>query len=157
MLRNFTPATDEEKRQLYVAITRAKTNLSIHCNGDYLKPFSAEGLAYAEDVETYPEPQQITLFLTHRDVQLGYFEYVQHRIHNLFSGASLQVLENGLGNEEGEFVCKYSQKFMDFLAERQEKGFRIADAKVNFVVYWKNEAKDKESKIILPQLLLKKE
>lgn len=157
LLRNFTPATDEEKRQLYVAITRAKTNLSIHCNGDYLKPFSSEGLAYAEDVEAYPEPQQIALFLTHRDVQLGYFEYVQHRIRNLFSGDSLQVLENGLGNEEGEFVCKYSQKFMDFLAERQEKGFRIADAKVNFVVYWKNEAKDKESKIILPQLLLKRE
>jgi ATP-dependent DNA helicase RecQ len=156
LLKNFNPETDEEKRQFYVAITRAKANLSIHYNGNYLKPYAAAGLVYKEDQNTYPEPQQIALYLTHRDVQLGYFEFVQHRINHLFSGASLQILEDGLGNSRGDLVCKYSQKFKDVLKERSDMGFRIAKANVNFVVYWKDEAKKKESKIILPQLLLKK-
>lgn len=156
LLRTFTPDKDEDKRQFYVAITRAKTNLSVHYNGSYLKPYRIEGLVYKEDQVTYPEPQQVALYLTHRDVQLGYFEFVQHRINHLLSGASLQVLEDGLANSRGELICKYSQKFRNVLKERYEKGFRIVEARVNFVVYWKDEAKDKESKILLPQLLLKK-
>lgn len=156
LFRNFTPQTDEEKRQFYVAITRAKTNLSIHYNDNYLRPLGVDGLIYKEDKNSYPEPQQIALYLTHRDVQLGYFEFVQHRLHNLFSGASLQIVEDGLANAKRDLICKYSQKFRDALKEHSEKGFRIAEAKVNYVVYWKDEAKDKESKIILPQLLLKK-
>ncbi|NML21796.1 RecQ family ATP-dependent DNA helicase [Pseudoflavitalea sp. G-6-1-2] len=156
LLRNFNPETDEDKRQFYVAITRAKTNLSIHYTGNYLKPFYSEELVYKEDRNSYHEPQQVAIFLTHRDVQLGYFEFVQHRINNLHSGASLQILEEGLGNSHGDLVCKYSQKFRVVLKERADKGFYIAEAKVNFIVYWKDDAKDKESKIILPELLLKK-
>jgi ATP-dependent DNA helicase RecQ len=156
LLKNYAPDTDEDKRQFYVAITRAKSDLSIHYTGTYLKPYSVEGLIYKEDPNTYPEPQQLALYLTHRDVQLGYFEFVQHRISNLFSGASLQILEDGLGNSRGEFICKYSQKFRELLKERYKRGFTIAEASVNFVVFWKDEPKEKESKIILPQLLLKK-
>ena len=37
MLENLTLDSDQVKRQLYVAMTRAKTNLSIHLNGDYLE------------------------------------------------------------------------------------------------------------------------
>lgn len=156
LLKNFSPVTDEEKRQFYVAITRAKSNLSIHCNGNYLQSFSIEGLVYDENRNEYPEPQQMALYLTHKDVQLGYFEYVQHRINNVFSGATLQPLEDGLGNSKGELMLKYSQKFREVLKGHYENGFRIAAAKVNFVVYWKDEAKEKETKIILPQLLLEK-
>lgn len=157
VLRNdFRPVNDESKRLFYVAITRAKTRLSVHYHGNYLKPFSAEGLIYKEDRSAYPEPQQIAIYLTHKDVQLGYFEFVQHRIKQLVSGSSLQILEDGLGNSLGELVCKYSQGFRDVLKTRMDKGFRIAGAEVNFVVYWKDEKKEKESRIILPQLLLKK-
>lgn len=156
ILKNFSPETDEDKRQFYVAITRAKTNLSIHYNGNFLNSFSAEKLLYNEDRNRYPEPQQIAIYLTHRDVQLGYFEFVQHRINRLFCGEFLQIKEGGLANSNGELVCKYSQKFRDVLIEWYNKGFRIAEAKVNFVVYWKDEGKERESRIILPQLLLKK-
>jgi ATP-dependent DNA helicase RecQ len=156
LLRNFTPDTDEDRRQFYVAVTRAKTNLSVHYHGYYLKPFLIEGLIYKVDQQTFPEPQQIALYLTHRDVQLGYFEFVQHRLHNLFSGTSLLIVEDGLANAKGDLICKYAQKFRDVLKEHAEKGFRIAEARVNYVVYWKDEAKDQESKIILPQLMLKK-
>ncbi|HMO62242.1 MAG TPA: RecQ family ATP-dependent DNA helicase [Ferruginibacter sp.] len=157
LLKNFSPDTDEEKRKFYVAITRAKTNLWIHYNGSYLQPYTADALIYTYDSNNYPEPEQIALYLTHRDVYLGYFEFVQHRIEPLFSGASLKVLEDGLGNDSGQLVCKYAQKFRDILKEYYEKGFSIAEAKVNFIVYWKDPDKEKEVKIILPQLLLKKQ
>ncbi len=48
LLNGFTPNTDEEKRQLYVAITRAKTNLAIHYNGTYLKNIKTENLTYRQ-------------------------------------------------------------------------------------------------------------
>ncbi|WP_026764550.1 RecQ family ATP-dependent DNA helicase [Sediminibacterium salmoneum] len=156
LLNNFMPQTDEDKRQLYVAITRVKSNLSIHYNGNYLKNYSTDSLFYKSDSNTYSEPEQIALYLTHKDVQLGYFEFVQHRINKLFSGSTLQVMEDGLGNYNGDLICKFSQKFREILRDRYDKGFRMVEAKVNFIVYWKDEAKDKESKIILPQLILKK-
>jgi ATP-dependent DNA helicase RecQ len=114
-------------------------------------------LVYKEDKQTHSEPNQIALDLTHRDVQLGYFEFVQHRLHNLFSGATLQVVEDGLATAKGDLICRYAHRFRDVLKGHAEKGFRIAEARVNFVVYWKDEGKDRESKIILPQLLLKKQ
>lgn len=156
LLQQFTPHTDEEKRQFYVAITRAKSRLDIHYQGAYLQPFSAAGLVYHQDAQPYPEPQQITLHLGHRDVQLGYFEYVQHRLHSLFSGAALHPLEDGLANAHGEPLLKYAQKFRTALQAHYQRGFRVTAAKINFVVYWIDEVKQKEVKILLPSLLLQK-
>ncbi len=51
MLENFNPATDEAKRQLYVAMTRAKRNLTIHLNGNYLDNLTTENLERVEDRE----------------------------------------------------------------------------------------------------------
>jgi ATP-dependent DNA helicase RecQ len=157
LLKDYTPDTDENKRQFYVAITRAKSNLSIHYNGKYLMAYPEEGLIYKKESGTYPEPEQIAIYLSHRDVQLGYFEFVQHRIRNILSGNYLQILEEGLANASGDLVLKYSQKFKDVLKDRQAKGFKITEAKVNLIIYWKDEVKEKESKIILPQILLKKQ
>jgi ATP-dependent DNA helicase RecQ len=156
LLNNFAPGTDEQKRQFYVAITRAKSNLSIHYKGNYLQPFSIDGLVLREDRNEYPEPQQIVVYLTLKDVQLWYFERVQHHTDHLFSGSSLHLLEDGLANTHGAQILKYAQKFRTDLNHYVERGFRIAAAKVNFVVYWKDEAKGVESRIILPRLLLKK-
>ncbi|WP_118953012.1 RecQ family ATP-dependent DNA helicase [Taibaiella helva] len=156
LLNHFAPGTDEHKRQFYVAITRAKSNLYIHYNGNYLQSFSIDGLVLDEDSNEYPEPQQIVVYLTLKDVQLWYFEQIQHYINNLFSGASLQLQEDGLADSQGAQILKYAQKFREVLNRYAEKGFRVAAAKVNFVVYWKDEAKGIESRIILPRLLLKK-
>src|SRR5690606_4000317 len=155
LLRSFTPRTDEDKRQFYVAITRVKSLLSIHYNGNFLRPIVVDGLKYAEDRNTYPAPENLTICLTHRDVQLGYFEYVQHRLRNLYSGCALSLLEDGLGNSRNEPILRYSQNFASRISSFFEKGYSIFEARVNFIVYWKN-VEGKESKIILPILLLKK-
>lgn len=153
-LKNFLPNTDEAKREFYVAVTRAKSTLQIHYHGNYLRPFTADNLIYSEDNTQYPEPKQIVLYLTHRDVYLGYFGFVQHRVKALFSGASLTLMEQGLCNQKQEQVVKYSQQFNETLKGYFEKGFRIAKAKVNFMVWWKDEEKQQEVLVVLPGLLL---
>ena len=154
MLQDFEHKLDENKRQLYVAMTRAKTNLSIHYNSNFLRPLVTRGLSYSVNNQKYNEPKQIGLYLTHKDVQLGYFEYIQQRIEKLQSGSGLNVMEEGLANTQGELVLKYSKAFKDALDVRKSKGFRLIAAKVNFVVYWKDEAKTNEVKIVLPKILL---
>ena len=156
MLNGFKPDNDENRRQFYVAITRAKANLTIHYNGNYLQPLIADNLSYTHDSNEYSEPHQMALYLTHRDVQLSYFEYVQRRMNNIQSGNTLTILEDGLGNSSGELILKYAQPFKQTITERQQKGFRLSDAKVNFIVYWKDEKKDMEVKIILPKITLTK-
>jgi ATP-dependent DNA helicase RecQ len=156
LLRDFAASTDEERRQVYVAITRSKNNLSIHYNSNFLKPLAEGDISYLEDSATYPEPQQIVLYLTHRDVQLGYFAYVQHRMNTLQSGSRLQVMKEGLSNLNGDLLCKYSKKFQETLDEYFQKGYSIVEANVSFLLYWKNESNDTETKIILPVLRLSK-
>ncbi len=63
MLENFNPTTDEAKRQLYVAMTRAKQNLTIHLNGNYLDNITAENLEKVEDRETYLPPSELAMHL----------------------------------------------------------------------------------------------
>lgn len=156
LLKDFNTNLDEQKRVLYVAITRAKSTLAIHYNGTYLKKMINEDCNYSYDKTAYPDIDQVSILLNHKDVNLGYFEYVQRRINALESGSNLSILENGLGNSNNEKVIGFSKKFNDSLAEWQKKGFHIDQATVNFIVYWKDEEENKELKIILPQLVLKK-
>ncbi|MDF2381389.1 RecQ family ATP-dependent DNA helicase [Nostoc ellipsosporum NOK] len=157
VLKSFAPVTDLDKRLFYVAITRAKTNLSIHYYGNYLKDFVIDSVNYEENNNTYSDPLQIVLYLGHKDVQLWFFENNQHRINNLVSGSRLTVLKDGLGNERGEIVLKFSQKFREEkLKGYINKGFSLVAAKVDFIVYWKNDKSDQEARILLPQLLLKR-
>jgi len=156
LLKDLNTNSDEQKRVLYVAVTRAKSTLAIHYNGTYLKKMINEDCNYSCDKTVYPDIDQVSILLNHKDVNLGYFEYVQRRINALESGSNLSILENGLGNSNNEKVIGFSKKFSDSLAEWQKKGFHIYKATVNFIVYWKDEEKNKELKIILPQLVLKK-
>jgi ATP-dependent DNA helicase RecQ len=156
LLNQFIPHEDEEKRQLYVALTRAKNNLHIHYNGSYLQRLTAENLVYRRNPTLFPEPEHLALSLTHRDVKLGYFEYVQHRMNGLYSGSPLTISEDGLGNSANQLLIKYSNSFRQSLDSYYEKGYNLKSAKVNFIVYWKNPEKDVESQIILPEIILEK-
>lgn len=53
LLDNFKLETDEAKRQLYVALTRAKGNLVIHCNGSFLDFIKTEDLSIINDDGSY--------------------------------------------------------------------------------------------------------
>jgi ATP-dependent DNA helicase RecQ len=156
MLENFDAKEDEKKRQLYVAMTRAKQKLIIHLNGNYLDKLKTEDVERIENNNIFQPPSSLALHLSHKDLYLGYFEFIQKRINALTSGDSIAISEEGCKNEKGELVLKFSRNFLDKLAEIKTNGFELREAKVNFIVHWKAEDKEQEIKIILPELQLEK-
>lgn len=151
LLENFDATTDEAKRQLYVAMTRAKTNLTIHLNSEILDKLTADGLVRVEDTQTYFPPKGFAVHLTYEDVYLDYFEYVQHRIDKLASGDYLRRKDDGLANSD-EQVLKFSRRFREWLDATEVKGYVLKEAKVNYILYWRKEGADYEIKIMLPEL-----
>lgn len=156
MLENFNATTDEAKRLLYVAVTRAKQNLTVHLNSPFLDDISAENLTLITDQKRYLPPWEIVMHLTHENVHLGYFEFVQHRIRNMVPGDSLKLVEDGCANSDGDQVLKFSKKFIDIIEKRKQLGYKPTSAKVNFILYWSKEDSEQEVKIILPELFFEK-
>ena len=156
LLENFDASEDKMKRQLYVAMTRAKQNLTIHLNGNYLDNLSSEGLERIENSKVYPPPRGLVLHLSHKEINLGYFAYIKSRVNVLKSGDLLIVSEEGCKNETGELVLKFSKNFMERLAEIKKNGYDLMEAKVNFIVYWLNDTSGEETKIVLPELHFEK-
>ena len=156
MLDNYNAESDEANRVLYVGMTRAKRNLTIHLNSFLLDAPSNVAVNRIENKDTYLAPNGISLHLLHKDVNLGYFEYVQNRIENIVSGDTLIIKEEGCAKSNGDLVLKFSQKASDTLKYHAEKGYLLKEAKVNFILYWHKEGSDHEIKIILPELYLEK-
>ncbi|MBA4408704.1 MAG: RecQ family ATP-dependent DNA helicase [Odoribacter sp.] len=152
LLENFDAREDEKKRQLYVAMTRAKQNLTIHLNGSYLDKFKTEALERIENSNTFSPPNGLALHLSHKDLNLGYFEYIQKRVNNLTSGDIITISNEGCKNQKGELILKFSKKFLDRLVEIKNCGYELKLANVNFIVYWTDDEKKIEVKIILPEL-----
>lgn len=159
MLDNFTLDTDEQRRKLYVAATRAKSELIIHCNNDVFKGFSR----YADisfDNTRYPEPEQIMLSLTHRDVALGFFKDKKRTILALLSGQTLTLKGDTLYAEGRDKkvipAARFSKAFSERFAAFADKGYCFESAQVRFVLSWKPKDEDTEYAVMLPDIILKK-
>jgi len=152
LLEDLYPSTDESKRLLYVAMTRAKQNLTIHYNTNFLDKLSAVNLERVEDREMYLPPNGLTMHLALKDVWLDYFIYKQYHISQLMSGERLDY--NGVEclNSKGQSVLKFSQQFVKKVEEMKEKNYELMSVKVNFIVYWLKEGTEKEIKVILPEV-----
>jgi ATP-dependent DNA helicase RecQ len=156
MLDNFNISSEEKKRQLYVAMTRAKNNLTIHTNGHYLDDIQTEQLEKVIDTNEYLPPDQLVMQLTHRDVWLSYFENKQNLVSELKSGDSLSVEGDDCFNSDGVSVLKFSKQYREQIEKMSEANYEIIKARVHFIVYWLDEEKQKEIKVILPIIYFKK-
>ena len=156
LLENSFPATEEEKRLLYVAITRAKTRLIIYTNTSYMDNLRVQQCAWFEHTEQYNPLQSIVLHLTHKDIWLDYSTSRQGAIHSLKSGDSLVISGSDYYTANGQTVLRFSRQFLTTLANYQNKGYALSKVNVNFIVYWKHEQTDIEYKIVLPELWLEK-
>jgi len=160
LLSNFNANSDEKKRLLYVAMTRAKWNLSIHYNGYFLNNIEVDGLVLERNEISHPAPNQLIFHLTHKDVQLDYFSYIQHRINPMYSGQKLSINDEGLTNSQNKPIVKFSKLFLKTKSSLEEKGFKLISGKINFILYWKNkednEVDKQEVKIVLPELCFRK-
>ncbi len=156
MLEDFNPSTDDAKRLLYVALTRAKRNLTIHLNSDFLDTLSAENMERVLDREIHSPAAEMAMQPGFRDVWLDYFISRQHLVNKLTSGDTLIVKGEECLNPEGQSVLRFSQQFVKQLAEMKEKGYELKSAKVNFIVHWTKEETGQEVKIILPELFFER-
>lgn len=156
MLENFSLTTEEAKRQLYVAMTRAKQNLTVHVNSNFLDHFTAENLERVEDGNIYLPPKELAMHLTYKDIWLDYFLPRQHWISQLLSGDELQLNGDECLNAKGQSVLKFSKLFMRQIEAMKERNYELKSAKVNFIVYWLKEGAKQEVKVILPELYFAK-
>lgn len=153
MLDGFNGNTDEAKRQMYVALTRAKSYLAIHTNGSFFNHIQLPGIRRIENTEAWLPPSKIAVQLTLKDVYLGYYAFVQHRVEALTSGQDLQIHAEGLSDQSGNLVLKFSKKFQELLLARHESGYVLTEARVNFILFWKDQEQEQEFKVVLPELV----
>ena len=104
MLENFNPSTDDSKRVLYVALTRAKQNLTVHLNSNYLHNILVENMERIEDREAHLPPDELVMHLTLNDVWLDYFIQRQYLVKKLVSGDELYLKGYECVNSEGHLV-----------------------------------------------------
>jgi len=158
MLDNFNANSDDSKRQLYVAMTRAKQNLTIHYNGDYLTDINVEETYRVKNEEKHPPPGHLVYHLSHKDINLGYFAFIQKRVDRLICGARLKINRKGLVNLNDDLIVKFSKTFQAVKESLEDQGYRLVSSKIRFVLFWtyNNGNNDEEIKIVLPELYFKK-
>lgn len=156
LLDKIDISTSGAKRQLYVAMTRAKQNLAIHLNSNFLNQISVENLERITDTGSYSPPNEIAMHVTLKDVWLDYFINRQYLISQLMSGDILTVNGSECLNSKGQTVLKFSQQFSRQIENMKNKNYILKSAKVNFIVYWQKEGTDQEIKIVLPELYFQK-
>jgi len=152
LLENFDKTTDEAKRQLYVAMTRAKCNLNIHLNANYFNHFTTENLEQIDDFKLYVAPDKIAVHATLKDIWLDYFINRQILVSQLVCGEMLYVNGDECLNVNGQSVLKFSKLLIKKINEMKLKQYELKSANVNFILYWLKEDAPQEIKIILPEL-----
>ena len=159
LLNHLALRDDTERRKLYVGMTRAKDNLYIHCNNGVFDTYQISNVEQIVDEEQYPEPREITLQLTHKDVVLDFFKGKKEIIFRLRSGMPLSVKDGFLYAElDGRTVkvAKLSKARMTELEKLSAKGYRPRGGEVRFVVAWKGEGDKEETAVLLPNLHFQK-
>lgn len=145
-------------RRYYVGITRAKQRLFVHTNSSLFDRLQADKKYF--DQSQYGIPSEITLQLSHKDVNLGFFKYRKSEILGLRAGCELRYENYYLYNKQtNHTVCQLSRKMQSELNQWIEKGYSVTNASIRFIVAWKPKDAPKEepdTDVILADLHLVK-
>lgn len=152
LLENVAYLNEKTKRQLYVGMTRARKTLAIHLNGSYLDDLYVEDLVRINNDNLYSPPKHLAVHLTHKDVNLSYFGYIQHKLTSVMCGDKLLIADQGCTDSRGVLLVKFSKKFLEDILELSQKGYRATDARVNWMLLWKSDEMEREIKILLPEI-----
>ena len=155
--RNRPEEAEAQKRRIYVALTRAKSSLFIHCNTDIFDGFQHKNIKRVYDPTIYPEPDELLIQMGHKDIYLDYTKEQdrQDAIRRMRSGKKLTVKNDYLCVEKGRSlqpIAYFSKGFRAQLARLRGRGYIPVDAALQFIVIWKE-----EYYIPLPTLRLKRD
>ncbi|WP_194767762.1 RecQ family ATP-dependent DNA helicase [Tamlana sp. I1] len=156
ILNGYKLENEAKKRQLYVAMTRAKQNLTIHLNGNYLDDISCVNLERINDDAQYKTSNLLVIHLSHKDIWLDYFISRQTIINNLMCGDELIVSNDGCSDKKGNCVIKFSNNFKVKILEFEKSGYQLSESKINYILYWQKEELEHEILIVLPEIKFKK-
>ena len=160
LIGNTKMETDEEKRKLYVGLTRAKKLLHIHYFGDKFDRFAEFATTDEIDLHTYPKPSELILQLSHRDVYLDFFKDKKSLILKLKSGMHLTARGNRLYVQvSGKLqpVLQFSAKCNENVKHLIASGYTPYDAAVRFICAWKGKEDTEESAVILADIYFRRE
>ncbi len=152
MLDGYYPDNDEKIRLLYVAMTRAKQNLTIHLNGNYLDDISCQHIEQIRDNSQYDQSKLLVTQLSHKDIWLDYFISKQGIIANHKSGDILIPNNDGCFDKNGNCIVKFSNGYKEKIIEYEKTGYKLSESKINYIVYWQKENQVDEILIVLPEL-----
>ena len=161
LLNNYPMQSAEKKRVLYVAMTRAKENLSVHTNNIGFSTDGILSLEYKIDEENYPAPDKLIIECSMKDVWLGYFKNadIVYNVKNLKSGGLLQesLFDRALFRDmEGHNILKLSKNFQQKINGYYEKGYQLDAACVKYIVVWYDEESGASYRVVLPELIMRK-
>lgn len=159
-LNKYVGHNEESKRQVYVGMTRAKENLSIHYNNYLFVPISVPEADFCFDSKQYLEASEIVIQLSYRDVHLDYFKKHKATILNLYSGYRLEIKGEYLRLEEKgnryRNIARLSKAGHDKIKNLAQKGYQPYKAEVRFIVAWQGEKDSEETAVILPDIYMRK-
>lgn len=140
-------------------MTRAKERLFIYTDSDIFDRLPAD--LHVVDQNHYDLPDQLTLQLSHKDVNLGYFKFIKRDILSLRAGEQLRFENYFLYPQNSKkAVAQLSQKMQSELMIWSEKGYSVSCATIRFIVAWKPKdapRDEEESAVLLMDLDLKKD
>lgn len=152
LLEDFAIRDDKAKRQLYVGMTRAKSNLTIHLNQPYLNDIVVDGVERIQDKTNYGDPGILIVQLGLSDLFLDYFMNCQVEISQLSSSDALTLSEFGCTNIYGKPVLRFSKKFLEHSSKLKGNGYQLKKAQVHFIVHWTKVDTHNEIRIVLPEV-----
>ncbi|WMI64094.1 RecQ family ATP-dependent DNA helicase [Aestuariibaculum sp. YM273] len=167
LLDEYDYGSDESRRLLYVASTRAKKTLHIHTNISFYDQIASKNVTKTTYQGKLEEPLKYEMILSHRDVSLSSQKYPRsiEILKRIKTGDSLENDVMVFGDNKAPGLRKNSQGNLllfsrKFVTEQYNlmlyKGYEIKKSSVEYIVYWFNKDDNKEYKIVLPKLTFEK-
>jgi ATP-dependent DNA helicase RecQ len=158
LLENFKISTTEKQRVLYVAMTRAKTNLFIHTNQTYLNNIKAANLIKKTNNTAYESPTILFKQTSLDNIYLGNYKkyYNPDRIKKLFAGDPLFVDDWKILDKNKVPLLSFSKKFSADMNKIFELGYKIKEISIGFIVIWYDSETSEEYRITLPKIIFEK-
>ncbi len=160
ILNNYPLQTEEKKRVLYVAMTRAKGNIFIHTNNIEFETVGIPNLNFSQNKTSFSAPDQLILECSMKDIWLGFFKKskVISNVKSIQSGENLSpnpYEPSIFEDNSGKAVLKFSRDFEGRIKQLESRNYRFFSALAKYIVVWYDEESGQSFRVVLPEIILK--